>query len=149
MSLKKIYKLKQEGLKIGFTASSFDLLHPGHLSMLAECKLNCDYLIVGLLTDATISRPLEKLKPLQTSFERWIQISSLEYIDMIIPFDTEQDLENMLHIILPHIRFVGEEYRNKEHTGKNIKEIEIFYNRRSHSYSSSELKNRIEKLKIH
>ena len=84
----EIEKARVEGKKIGFTASSFDLLHPGHISMLAEAKSHCDFLVVGLLTDPTISRPEVKNKPIQTTFERFVQIQAIEYIDELIPFDT-------------------------------------------------------------
>lgn len=140
---KIIEDLRKEKKIIGFTASTFDLLHPGHIAMLAEAKSKCDFLIVALLTDPTISRPENKLKPLQSTFERFVQIQAIKYIDFIIPFDTEEDLEQMLLMILPDVRFVGEEYRNIQHTGKNIEGIEIFYNKRRHNYSSTNIKTRI------
>lgn len=149
-SIDKIMKLKAEGKKIGLTASTFDLgPHSGHDVMLMEAKQHCDFLIVGLLTDPTISRK-EKNAPVQSTFERWIQASSNRYIDMIIPFDTEQDLEDMLKIIMPDIRFVGEEYKGKPHTGSDIEGIEIYYNKRRHSFSSSGLRERVcQKEKKH
>jgi glycerol-3-phosphate cytidylyltransferase len=140
--IKKIFKLKQQGASIGFTASTFDVLHPGHIIMLAEAKARCDFLIVGLLTDPTIDRDY-KNKPAQTTLERWVQVAAVEFVDMIIPFDTERDLEDMLNIIQPNIRIVGEEYRDVEFTGKHIDGIEIYYNPRSHSFSTSELRERI------
>jgi glycerol-3-phosphate cytidylyltransferase len=140
--IKKIFKLKQQGVSIGFTASTFDVLHPGHIIMLAEAKARCDFLIVGLLTDPTIDRDY-KNKPAQTTLERWVQVAAVEFVDMIIPFDTERDLEDMLNIIQPNIRIVGEEYRDVEFTGKHIDGIEIYYNPRSHSFSTSELRERI------
>lgn len=140
--LSKIFKLKDTGAKIGFSCSTFDVLHAGHVIMLAEVKARCDYLIVGLLTDPTNDREY-KNKPVQTTFERWVQVAGLQFVDMIIPFDTERDLEDMLLIIKPDIRIVGEEYKDVEFTGKNIKDIEIYYNSRSHSFSTSELRERI------
>lgn len=132
---------------IGFTCSTFDLLHPGHLIMLEECRQNCDYLIVGLQTDPTISRPQEKQKPAQTTFERYIQLKGCKYVDEIIPYDTEQDLENLLSSMDINIRFIGFEYMNKEYTGKQIckeRGIGIYYNKkRYYSYSSTELRNRL------
>lgn len=142
--LSTIFKLKAEGKIIGFTASSFDVLHSGHIAMLAEVKSRCDFLIVGLLTDPTIDREY-KNKPVQTTFERWVQVSAVESVDMIVPFDTEKDLEDLLHLIKPNIRGVGEEYRDIEFTGKYIEDIEIYYNKRSHSFSTSELRERIVK----
>lgn len=146
--LQKLESLKKEGKIIGFTASTFDLLHPGHISMLAESRSNCDFLIVGLLTDPTISRKGLKEKPIQSTFERFIQIQAVSYVDLLIPFDTEEDLEQMLLMIMPDIRFVGEEYKDIDFTGKNIKGIEIFYNSRKHKFSSTEIRKRIFKLKI-
>lgn len=138
----KIIELKNKGVCIGFTASTFDLLHAGHIAMLEEARSMCDFLIVGLLTDPTISRPKLKNKPVQSMYERYVQLQAVKGIDMIIPFDTEEDLENMLLMIKPHKRFVGEEYKDKEHTGKHIAGIEIIYNERKHNYSTSELRNR-------
>jgi glycerol-3-phosphate cytidylyltransferase len=143
--LGKIFELKAQNKVIGFTASTWDVLHPGHVVMLAEAKSRCDYLVVGLLTDPTIDRPETKNKPVQTTFERWVQIAGVEFIDMIIPFDTEKELEDMLLTIKPDIRIVGEEYKETEFTGKWIDDIEIYYNKRSHSFSSSELRDRVYK----
>lgn len=111
--------------------------------MLQEARQHCDYLVVGLLTDPTTDRP-QKNKPIQSMFERWVQLQAVAGVDAVIPFDTELDLINMLYAIRPHIRFVGEEYRYSEHTGKHIQGIEIFYNRREHDYSSSNLRNNIK-----
>lgn len=143
--LDTISKLKEEGKIIGFTASTFELgPHCGHDLMLMEAKNNCDFLIIGLLTDPTISRP-NKNKPCQTIFERWIQITSNKYVDMVIPFDTERDLENMLKIIKPNIRFVGEEYKGTQHTGYDIPGIQNYYNERKHDYSSSKFRDELLK----
>jgi glycerol-3-phosphate cytidylyltransferase len=142
--LEIIEKNRKKGKKIGFTASTFDLLHPGHISMLMECKMNCDFLIVGLLTDPTISRPVSKNKPLQTTFERYMQIQAVKFVDLVIPFDTEKELRQMLLMIRPNIRFVGEEYKNMQFLGRDIDDIEIFFNSRKHNYSSTELRKRIK-----
>jgi len=128
---------------IGFTASTFDLLHAGHLVMLQEAKSMCDYLIVGLLTDPTIDRPSDKNKPVQSIFERYVQVSSCTWVDEIVPFESEKDLLDLLLTIEPDIRFVGEEYKDKPHTGDNIKGANIYYNKRRHSFSSSNLRERI------
>tara|TARA_R110000796_G_scaffold120506_3_gene234679 strand:+ start:9991 stop:10434 length:444 start_codon:yes stop_codon:yes gene_type:complete len=145
MLLKKLKELKEEGSVVGFTASTFDLLHPGHALMLEECKLQCDFLIVGLLTDPTISRPLSKNKPLQSTLERWLQAQSLNHIDLLIPFDTEEDLYNLVAIIMPNVRFVGEEYDGVEFTGKELEGsgVRTIYNKRRHSYSSTKLRNKL------
>ena len=132
-------------LKIGFTASSFDLLHPGHVLMLEECKKNCDYLIVALLSDPTKDRP-NKNKPIQTLFERYTTLSSIKYVDKILPYESESDLEQILLSVPIDIRFIGEDYIGIDFTGKKICEdlsIEIFYNSRKHQFSSSGLRDKI------
>lgn len=147
-SFQEIEELRAAGKKIGFTASSFDLLHPGHIAMLAEAKAHCDFLVVGLLTDPTISRPDTKNKPVQTTFERYIQIQAVKYVDWLIPFDSEDDLVQMIKMIKPHIRFVGEEYKGTKHTGHDIPDVFIYYNRRNHDYSTTSLRKRLEDHKI-
>ena len=129
----------------GITFGSFDLLHAGHSSMLQECKSKCDFLIVGLQTDPTIDRP-EKNKPIQTTYERWVQLQSMKAVDLIVPYDTENDLENMLAMLDVQKRFIGSEYRDVEIFGQDIcrtRGIQIVYIDRLHNYSSSELRKRI------
>src|SRR6056300_799488 len=130
----------------GITFSSFDLFHSGHVAMLKEARSNCDYLMVGLQTDPTLDRP-EKNKPIQSVFERYVQLEGCKYIDEIIPYATEQDLVDILLTYDIQKRFIGEEYRTKEFTGKQLcvdKGIEIYYNKRQHSFSTSGLRKRIE-----
>ena len=132
--------------KIGFTCSTFDLLHAGHITMLEEAKHHCEFLIVGLQSDPTIDRPGEKNKPVQSLIERQIQLSAVKYIDEIIVYNTEQDLEDMLLTLPINIRILGEEYRDKPFTGKEICEkrgIELFFNGRDHSFSSTSLRKRV------
>ena len=132
--------------KIGFTCSTFDLLHAGHITMLEEAKHHCDFQIVGLQSDPTIDRPGEKNKPVQSLIERQIQLSAVKYIDEIIVYNTEQDLEDMLLTLPINIRILGEEYRDKPFTGKDIcakRGIEVFYNGRDHSFSSTSLRKRV------
>ena len=143
MNLSKINELKNKGKIIGFTASTFDLLHAGHVAMLSEARSKCDYLVVGLLTDPTHDREDSKNTPVQSILERWLQLQALSYVDAIIPFDDEKDLEDLLLLLMPNVRFVGEEYRDIEHTGKHIQGIEIVYNERKHSFSSSGLRKRV------
>ena len=129
---------------IGFVASSFDLLHAGHVLMLAEARSQCDYLIVGLHTDPTIDRP-SKNKPIQSTFERQVQLKGCKFVDEIIPYDTEEDLYNLLTTHKIDIRFLGSDYSDKTgFTGSNLN-IPIKYIKRNHSYSSSELRKRINK----
>ena len=126
-------------MKIGFTASAFDLLHAGHVLMLEEAKRQCDYLIVGLHTDPSIERK-EKTRPKQSTYERFVQLEGNKFVDKIIPYDTERDLRNILHAINPDIRIIGEEYKDKNFTGKEL-DIPIYYNKRRHDYSSTYFRN--------
>jgi glycerol-3-phosphate cytidylyltransferase len=133
------------GRPIGFTCSTFDLLHAGHILMLAECKTICDYLIVAVQSDPTIDRPDVKNKPVQSIVERYVQLSAVKFIDEIIVYDTEKDLEDLLMFLPINVRIIGEEYKDKEFTGKQICEergIKIWYNSRNHRFSSSELRKR-------
>lgn len=131
--------------KIGITFSAFDLLHAGHIKMLEEAKSKCDYLICGLQTDPTIDRP-EKNHPIQSVVERYIQLKGCKYIDEIVPYATEQDLEDILRSFKIDVRVVGDEYEFKDFTGKTYcKEngIELYYNTRDHRFSSSGLRKEI------
>lgn len=128
-------------VKIGFTCSTFDLFHSGHTVMLMEAKTLCDYLIVGLLVDPTKDRPDTKNSPVQSVFERYLQVAACKYVDEVIPFETEKDLVDMILTINPDIRIVGEEYQNTSHTGKGM--CPIHYNKRRHSFSTSELRERV------
>lgn len=130
-----------ERMRRGFTCSAFDLLHSGHIAMLEEAKTQCDWLIVGLHTNPQIDRP-QKNKPIQTTFERFIQLKGCKYVDEIIPYDTEEDLVNLLKIIKPDVRILGQEYKNKMFTGFELP-IEVYFNTREHNYSSSSLRKRL------
>jgi glycerol-3-phosphate cytidylyltransferase len=133
------------GKPVGFTCSTFDLLHAGHILMLAECKQICDYLIVGVQSDPTIDRPGVKNKPVQSIVERYVQLSAVKFVDEIIVYNTEKDLEDMLMFLPISVRIIGEEYKDKDFTGKSICEdrgIKIWFNSRSHRFSSSELRQR-------
>ena len=133
------------GKPVGFTCSTFDLLHAGHILMLAECKTVCDHLIVGLQTDPTIDRPDVKNKPVQSVVERYVQLSAVKFVDEIIVYETEKDLEDLLMFLPISIRICGEEYKDRPLTGREICEarsIKTYYNSRTHRFSSSELRNR-------
>lgn len=123
------------------TFGAFDLLHPGHLMMLAEARHQCDYLIVGLHTNPQIERP-EKNKPVQTTLERYLQLKACKDVSEVIPYDTEEDLYNMLTLRMPDVRIIGEEYQHTKFTGYDLP-IEVYFNKRRHSYSSSELRRRL------
>lgn len=128
--------------KVGFTCSCFDLFHAGHIMMLKEAKTICDYLIVGLQTDPTIDRP-EKNKPIQTVFERYVQLDACKYVDEVVVYETEKELLDILHSYPINVRIVGEEYRDRSFTGKYLESIETYYNSRSHSFSTTELRQRV------
>jgi len=132
-------------MKIGFTASSFDLLHAGHIAMLREAKSVCDYLICGLQIDPSVDR-IEKNKPVQTIVERYSQLAAVSYVDEIVPYHTEADLIDILQMYPINIRIIGEEYRFKDFTGKEECRqlgIDIYYNKRNHRFSSSGLRERV------
>ena len=132
-------------MRIGFTASTFDLLHAGHIAMLREAKSQCDWLICGLQIDPSIDR-IDKNKPIQTVVERYVQLSAVCYVDEIIPYSTEKDLEDILQMFSINVRIIGEEYKDGKFTGRAIcssRGIEIYYNKRDHRFSSSDLKKRV------
>ena len=128
-------------MSIGFTCGAFDLLHAGHVVMLKEAKENCDYLIVGLQTDPSIDRQ-QKNQPVQSIYERFIQLNAIQYVDEVIPYDTEESLLDLLESTPIDLRFVGEEYKDIPFTGDNLP-IEVFYTNRKHSFSTTELRRRI------
>ena len=132
-------------MKIGITFSAFDLLHAGHIKMLEDAKRQCDYLICGLQTDPTLDRP-EKNRPIQTVVERYIQLKACSYVDEVVPYATEQDLEDILRSFKIDVRILGEEYKDKNFTGRTYceeKGIELYYNRRDHRFSSSGLRKEV------
>ena len=132
----------KDNLKVGFTCSTFDLFHAGHIMMLKDAKEQCDYLIVGLQTDPTLDRS-EKNKPIQSIFERYVQLQACKYIDEIVVYATEKDLLDILNSYSIDVRIVGEEYQNKSFTGKELN-MPIFYNKRRHSFSTTELRKRVQ-----
>jgi len=139
--------VKPKNITVGITFSTFDLFHAGHVKMLEEAKSVCDYLIVGLQLDPSIDRA-EKNKPVQSIIERYIQVSSCKFVDEVVPYITEKDLDEILRSFKIDVRIIGEEYRDKDFTGKAYceqKGIELYYNRRDHGFSSSELRKRIAK----
>lgn len=145
MIFNKIKELKQQGLKIGITFSTFDLLHAGHIAMLSEAKNHCDYLIAGLQTDPTLDRAT-KNAPVQSIVERQIQLQATRYVDEIVVYQTEKDLEDILLSMPIDVRILGVEYENRDFTGKDIcnkRGIELIYNGRDHSFSSSSLRKRV------
>jgi glycerol-3-phosphate cytidylyltransferase len=129
-------------MKTGITFSAFDLFHAGHVKMLEEAKRHCDYLIVGLHTDPTIDRP-EKNRPIQSVVERYIQLKGCKFVDEIVPYATEQDLEDILRSFHLDMRIVGDEYKEKNFTGRAYceeKGIVLYFNTRDHRFSSSSLR---------
>ena len=146
MIFNHIKRLKTEGKKIGITFSTFDMLHAGHIAMLSEAKNHCDYLICGLQTDPTIDRPDTKNPPVQSIVERQIQLAACRYVDEVVVYQTEQDLIDLLLILPLDVRILGVEYKDREFTGKEecfYRNIELIYNGRDHSFSSSSLRKRV------
>jgi glycerol-3-phosphate cytidylyltransferase len=146
MIFNKVRELKDQGKKIGITFSSWDLFHAGHVAMLAEARNHCDYLIAGLQTDPTIDRPDTKNRPVQSIVERQIQLAACRYVDEVVTYQTEQDLIDLLLILPVDVRILGVEYADKNFTGKeqcHARDIEIIFNRRDHSFSSSSLRRRV------
>ncbi len=146
MIFNKVRELKNQDLKIGITFSTFDLLHAGHVAMLSECRNHCDYLIAALQTDPTIDRPDTKNPPVQSIVERQIQLAATRYVDEIVVYQTEQDVKDILLTLPIDVRILGIEYDDKDFTGKDIcadRGIEIIYNKRDHSFSSSSLRKRV------
>lgn len=132
-------------MKVGFTCSTFDLLHAGHVQMLRDAKEQCDYLICALQLDPSVDRK-EKNAPIQTVVERYTQLKAVGYVDEIIPYQTECDLMDILSLYHIDVRILGEEYRDKEFTGKDIcrkRDIDLHFNKRDHRFSSSDLRNRV------
>ena len=130
---------------VGFTASAFDLLHAGHVQMLREAKEQCDYLICGLQIDPSVDRE-NKNSPIQTIVERYTQLKAVSYVDEIIPYATETDLEDLLSMYTINVRILGEEYRDGTFTGRAIcakRGIELYFNKREHRFSTSDLRRRV------
>lgn len=128
-------------MRIGFTCGAFDLFHAGHVSMLREARQQCDYLIVGIQSDPTIDRP-EKNKPVQSLIERQIQVAACRFVDETIVYETEEELVAILKTMPIDVRIVGSEYKTKMFTGRDLP-IEVYYNRRAHEFSSSQLRERV------
>ena len=131
-------------IKIGFTCSCFDLLHAGHILMLKDAKEQCDKLIVGLQTDPTLDRP-EKNKPIQSFEERKIQLEAVQYVDEVIKYETENELYELLKVLRPNVRILGSDYEDGRYfTGDDLN-IPIYFHKRDHDYSSSNIRKEIEK----
>jgi glycerol-3-phosphate cytidylyltransferase len=151
MIFNRIKELKSQGLKIGITFSTFDLLHAGHVAMLAEAKNHCDYLIAGLQTDPTIDRPDTKNKPIQSIVERQISLSANRFVDEIVVYETEQDLFDLILTLPLDVRILGVEYEDTNFTGRNEgtgRGINHIFNKRDHSFSSSSLRKRVHEAEV-
>jgi glycerol-3-phosphate cytidylyltransferase len=146
MIFNHIKQLKADGKRIGITFSTFDMLHAGHIAMLSEAKNHCDYLIAGLQTDPTIDRPTEKNPPVQSIVERQIQLAACRYVDEVVVYQTEEDLVDLLLILPVDVRILGVEYQGLDFTGLDecaSRGIELVFNGRDHSFSSSSLRRRV------
>ena len=146
MIFNHIKQLKADGKRIGITFSTFDMLHAGHIAMLSEAKNHCDYLIAGLQTDPTIDRPTKKNPPVQSIVERQIQLAACRYVDEVVVYQTEEDLIDLLLILPVDVRILGVEYQGLDFTGLDecvSRGIELVFNGRDHSFSSSSLRRRV------
>jgi len=146
-----VKQLKADGKRIGITFSTFDMLHAGHIAMLSEAKNHCDYLIAGLQTDPTIDRPDTKNHPVQSIVERQIQLAACRYVDEVVVYQTEQDLIDLLLILPVDVRILGVEYEHQNFTGREegaLRGIELVFNGRDHSFSSSSLRRRVAKAEV-
>jgi glycerol-3-phosphate cytidylyltransferase len=146
MIFNHIKELKSQGKKIGIVFSAFDMFHAGHIAMLSEARNHCDYLIAGLQTDPTIDRPDTKNRPVQTIVERQIQLAACRYVDEVVVYETEEDLCDLLLILPVDVRILGVEYQDKHFSGKDEcyqRDIELVFNSRDHSFSSSSLRKRV------
>ena len=146
-----IKQLKAEGKRIGITFSTFDMLHAGHIAMLSEAKNHCDYLIAGLQTDPTIDRPGQKNPPVQSIVERQIQLAACRYVDEVVVYQTEEDLIDLLLILPVDVRILGVEYQGMEFSGRDecvTRGIDLIFNGRDHSFSSSSLRRRVAKAEV-
>jgi len=135
---------------VGFTCSAFDLLHAGHIQMLREARENCDYLICGLQMDPSQDR-VDKNAPIQSIVERYTQLKAVKYVDEIVPYNSEKDLEDILTMYHIDVRILGEEYRNKDFTGKDIcrqRSINLYFNKRDHRFSSTDLRSRVAERQL-
>jgi len=140
------FKISKSSKIVGFTCSTFDLLHAGHIAMLREAKSQCDHLICGIQVDPSLDRP-DKNRPIQSIVERYMQLSAVKYVDEIIPYITEEDLLDILEMYKIDIRILGDEYKDKEFTGRELCDrmgIKLHFNRRNHRFSSSELRKRMK-----
>ena len=153
MIFNHIKQLKADGKRIGITFSTFDMgPHAGHIAMLSEAKNHCDYLICGLQTDPTIDRPETKNAPIQSIVERQIQLAACRYVDEVVVYQTEQDLVDLLLILPVDVRILGVEYCDKDFTGREagaLRGIELVFNGRDHSFSSSSLRRRVAAAESH
>ena len=151
MIFNHIKHLKAEGKRIGITFSTFDMLHAGHIAMLSEAKNHCDYLIAGLQTDPTIDRPTQKNPPVQSIVERQIQLAACRYVDEVVVYQTEEDLVDLLLILPIDVRILGVEYQGMEFSGRDecvTRGIDLIYNGRDHSFSSSSLRRRVARAEV-
>jgi len=137
--------MNRKGKRVGITASAFDLLHAGHITMLKEAKSQCDYLICALHVDPSLDR-IEKNTPIQNTVERYTQLAAVKYVDEIIPYLYEHELIDILEMYMPDVRILGDEYKDTDFTGRQLCDrlgIELYFNSRNHSFSSSGLRKRV------
>ena len=127
----------------GFIAGNFDVIHPGYIKTFKECKENCDHFTILLHSDPTIERP-NKLKPILSVDERIEVLSSIKFIDNVQVYTYEKELIQLIENNKFDIRFLGDDYINKDFTGSKLN-IPVHYISRNHGWSTTKFKNLISK----
>ena len=128
-------------MKKGIIAGNFDVIHPGYVAMFKECKANCDSFIVLLHTDPSIERP-EKLKPILSTLDRIEMLRCFRQIDDVKTYETEAELYELIKEVNPDIRFLGDDYKDKDYTGKDLN-IPVHWIGRDHGWSTTKFKLQI------
>jgi len=132
--------------KLGFTAGNFDILHPGYIYTFEQAKKHCDKFIVFLQRDPSLHRK-SKYKPVIPAWDRYKALMSIEHIDEVFMYQTEEELVDLIKIIKPDLRILGEDYLGKKFTGDDLP-IDVIYTSRSHGWSTTKLKDLITKQTI-
>jgi glycerol-3-phosphate cytidylyltransferase len=126
---------------VGFTSGYFDIMHPGHVLMLKECKRYCDYLIVAVNEYRTKTKQpdgREKNEPIWTPKERLLMVEACKFVDEAFLYDGEEGLYDYLFYNSDRIdvRILGDDHKDKPFTGDDLK-IDIMFNSRNHDYSTT------------
>lgn len=132
---------KQDKPIVGFIASSFDLIHPGYVKLLKDCKSVCTHLVCAIHENPNIERENKSI-PVHSLLERKEILSSIKYVDEVTCYQTEEELVNLLKHIKPDVRILGTDYKDKKYTGIELG-IPIHWHERNHDYSATNLRKKI------